>query len=171
MVEFFTCNEGVHSSSLCFGSMSKLGNPKVREGDKPHSSEMQSSPLATFYILPLAQLLYIRIVFSSYTCYTTLLNGVCMEYTSEQKMYRNQIFRWRRIKERALQYKGGCCVSCGYNQHPAALQFHHKVPTEKEVTWTKLRLRSWDKIIEELDKCEILCANCHSILHSKSKYD
>lgn len=94
-----------------------------------------------------------------------------MSYKNKQDMYKNQIFRWRKIKETAIQYKGGCCKQCGYNTHFAALQFHHIDPSTKDVSWNKLRLRSWDKIKIELDKCQILCANCHSIVHSTSKYD
>lgn len=94
-----------------------------------------------------------------------------MSYKNKQDLYKNQIFRWRKIKEKAVQYKGNCCVQCGYQKHYAALQFHHINPNEKDISWTKLRLRSWDKIQYELDKCILVCANCHSIIHSNSKYD
>lgn len=94
-----------------------------------------------------------------------------MPYTSKEKLYKSQIMRWRRIKLKAIAYKGGSCVSCGYNEHPAALQFHHKDPVQKDASWSKLRLRSWDKITYELDKCDLVCANCHFIIHSISKYE
>lgn len=74
--------------------------------------------------------------------------------------------RWRQKKLKAIKYKGGECTRCGYSEHPAALQFHHSNPDNKEYMWTKLRLKSWQKITKELDKCELLCANCHSIEHS-----
>ena len=63
---------------------------------------------------------------------------------------------------------GGECSRCGYNEHYAALQFHHVNPEEKDVGWNKLRLRSWEKIDAELEKCEILCANCHAVEHALS---
>lgn len=94
-----------------------------------------------------------------------------MTYTNKEDLYKNQIFRWRKIKIKAVEYKGGKCIVCGYSDNPAALQFHHTDPSNKETSWTKLRLRSWDKIMHELDKCILLCANCHSIEHSKSKYE
>jgi len=78
------------------------------------------------------------------------------------------IERWRKGKVKAIEYKGGKCIRCGYGEHPAALQFHHTDPSTKDTNWTKLRLRSWDKIKRELDKCVLLCANCHSIEHSGS---
>lgn len=94
-----------------------------------------------------------------------------MCYKNRNDLYKNQIFRWRKIKLKAIEYKGGSCVQCGYDKHPSALQFHHNDPKEKDVTWNRLKLRNWDKITFELDKCSLLCANCHSIVHSKSKYD
>lgn len=76
------------------------------------------------------------------------------------------IERWIQRKLDAIEYKGGKCVNCGYDKHYAALQFHHTDPLTKEVIWTKLRLRSWKKIKNELDKCVLLCSNCHAIEHS-----
>ena len=78
--------------------------------------------------------------------------------------------RWVDNKIKAIDYKGGTCIDCEKRYHPAAMQFHHLNPAEKDVNWTKLRLRSWDKITKELDKCVLLCANCHLIRHS-SNYD
>ena len=75
------------------------------------------------------------------------------------------------LKIIAVEYKGGKCVSCGYNDHPAALQFHHTNPSEKEFTIsTYLIKRTWDEIKLELDKCTMLCSNCHAIQH-QSRYD
>ena len=78
--------------------------------------------------------------------------------------------RWVDRKIKAIEHMGGKCIDCGYTGHRAAFQFHHLDPTTKDVDWNKLRLRSWDKIKLELDKCVLLCANCHSIRHSKD-YD
>ena len=94
-----------------------------------------------------------------------------MPYADKVDLYKSQIMRWRRIKVKAIEYKGGACCFCGYKGHPAALQFHHEDPLQKDVAWNKLRLRSWDKITYELDKCVLLCANCHAVVHSVSKYD
>lgn len=74
--------------------------------------------------------------------------------------------RWTKRKLKAISYLGGCCRDCGYSSHHAALQFHHIDPTTKEFMWNKMRLLSWAKTVAELDKCELLCANCHAIRHS-----
>lgn len=89
-----------------------------------------------------------------------------MPYSNKQDLYRNQIARWIRIKQKAVEYKGGSCIHCGFDKHYAAMHFHHRDPSTKEYDWNKLRLKSWDKIILELDKCDLLCSNCHAIHHS-----
>jgi hypothetical protein len=65
----------------------------------------------------------------------------------------------------AIKLLGGECSKCGYNKNYAALQFHHLDPSEKEFNWGKLRLRSWNSILKELSKCQLLCANCHVETH------
>ncbi len=56
------------------------------------------------------------------------------------------------------------CISCGYNQHFAALEFHHK-NDNKEFILSKAHNFGWEKILKEINKCDILCSNCHRILH------
>jgi hypothetical protein len=66
------------------------------------------------------------------------------------------------MMERAIEYKGGCCVVCGYNRCVRALEFHHVDPSKKSFGLSERGLcHSWDRIQEELDKCILLCANCH----------
>lgn len=77
--------------------------------------------------------------------------------------------RWVSRKIQSIEYKGNSCVDCGisYPTYPYVIfDFHHLNPEEKDVDWGKLRLRSWDKITHELDKCVLLCSNCHRIRHN-----
>ena len=74
--------------------------------------------------------------------------------------------RWVEKKKKAIEYKGSTCNHCSLSFPYPAMQFHHVDPSTKDVAWNKLRLRSWDKVTLELDKCVLLCANCHSIHHS-----
>jgi hypothetical protein len=88
-----------------------------------------------------------------------------MAYRNKADLYAYQIARWTRIKIRAVAHKGGKCVACGVAYPHAAMQFHHRDPAEKDVEWGKLRLRAWAKILTELEKCDLMCANCHAIHH------
>jgi len=87
--------------------------------------------------------------------------------TEEEKSAFNQycIERWRQRKLDAVAYKGGKCERCGYNKYPGVLEFHHLDPSKKEASWNKIRLWSWKKVLTELDKCSMLCANCHREVH------
>lgn len=76
--------------------------------------------------------------------------------------------RWVDKKIEAINYKGSKCNDCSvsYPDSPYVIfDFHHLDPSEKDVNWDRLRLRSWDKITQELDKCVLLCSNCHRIRH------
>ena len=55
------------------------------------------------------------------------------------------------------------CEQCGYNQHPQALTFDHIDPSTKEFSVANYGARSWEALLKEIDKCRVLCANCHNI--------
>ena len=77
--------------------------------------------------------------------------------------------RWVNRKIKAVKYKGSECVDCKLhlsNSHYSVFDFHHINSIQKDYDWNKLRLRSWQSITDELDKCILLCANCHRIRHS-----
>ena len=67
----------------------------------------------------------------------------------------------------AVEYKGGRCQVCGYDRCIEALEFHHLDPTQKDFGIShKGYTRSWEKVKEEVDKCILLCANCHREFHA-----
>ena len=71
-------------------------------------------------------------------------------------------------KDRAIEYKGGKCIICGYNKCRSALEFHHTNPKEKDFSIShKGETRGWDNIRKELDKCILVCSNCHREIHSE----
>lgn len=76
--------------------------------------------------------------------------------------------RWIKRKQDAIEYKGGSCSSCGYDKYYGALEFHHLDPQSKEFDWGKMRLRAWTTVTKELDKCILLCANCHREAHANN---
>lgn len=75
------------------------------------------------------------------------------------------VARQRDLKRKAIEYKGGKCEKCGYCKCSAALEFHHKNPEEKEFAIGKTRSQSRKRIQPELDKCMLLCSNCHKEIH------
>ncbi len=61
----------------------------------------------------------------------------------------------------AIKYKGGKCFICGYNKCTDAFDFHH-IGIGKEFGISKDGLtRSWTRVKREIEKCVLLCANCH----------
>lgn len=62
----------------------------------------------------------------------------------------------------ALKMEKGC-IKCGYREHPAALDFDHRNPKEKLFIISSYGRRPWDLVLEELKKCDVVCANCHRI--------
>lgn len=72
-----------------------------------------------------------------------------------------------RTKNAAIKYLGGHCNRCGFDKHPAALEFHHKNGKKDKVfTIADVANRKWEVVKKELDKCELICSNCHRIEHS-----
>ena len=72
----------------------------------------------------------------------------------------------RKRKQFAVDYLGGKCIHCGYNKYIEALDFHHINPDEKEYTICMMST-DIEKFKNELDKCILLCANCHREEHAK----
>lgn len=72
-----------------------------------------------------------------------------------------------KIKILAVEYKGGKCEKCGYNKCIGALEFHHLNPEEKDFSiGSKGYTRSWEQVKIELDKCILVCSNCHKEIHN-----
>ncbi len=69
--------------------------------------------------------------------------------------------RRRKIKLMAIDYKGGKCVVCGYKKYPGALDLHHVNGKKGFGIGEKGYTRSWEAIKKELDKCILVCSNCH----------
>lgn len=93
-------------------------------------------------------------------------------WASENKDYiiskQRENKRQRKIK--AIDYLGGVCKRCGGSYHPAVFEFHHRNPLEKDRDPSKMMQLSWERITTELDKCELLCANCHRLEHHERTY-
>lgn len=72
-----------------------------------------------------------------------------------------------RVKQLAVEYKGSRCIICGYDNYIGALEFHHLDPKQKEFgISTKGYTRGMETIKRELDKCILVCSNCHKEIHA-----
>ena len=87
----------------------------------------------------------------------------CKSCTSDQTLE-----RMRALKLQMVEYKGGSCVKCGYNRYLGALEFHHLNPDEKDFNPSQLkRYKFDDNVKSELDKCILVCSNCHRETHDE----
>lgn len=79
------------------------------------------------------------------------------------------VINWRKKKKIELvKYKGGCCERCGYNKSFEVLQFHHINPNEKDFSISG-KSYSINRLKKEVDKCILVCANCHIEIHEELK--
>lgn len=76
---------------------------------------------------------------------------------------------WRiRVKQKLLEYKGSRCEICGYSKDvPGAYDFHHLDPNTKEFGISSSKVLNFEKLKKEVDKCQLLCRNCHAEVHHK----
>lgn len=83
--------------------------------------------------------------------------------------------RRKYIQERHLEFQKWLaqiqalsgCLRCG-ERDPRCLQFHHRDSQTKKYNVTAMSGRSQDVVLKEMDKCDVLCANCHYKLHAAS---
>jgi hypothetical protein len=83
----------------------------------------------------------------------------------------NTKIRRFRAKAAAIKLLGGKCTKCGFHGNQAAMQFHHTDPSKKDFIIGNVGNKSWDSIKAEMQKCVLLCANCHMIEHSTKGAD
>ena len=78
--------------------------------------------------------------------------------------------RRKKIRLMAIEHLGGKCSKCGYNKYPEVLEFHHRDPSQKDFNVSKKGLtRSWERVRREIEKCDLVCANCHRERHVEQK--
>lgn len=86
------------------------------------------------------------------------------EYNEYLRVYMNN--RWDRRRSEAESRLGGRCVFCGTSN---GLQFDHIDPTTKLFTIAKGSSFSEERFWREVDKCQLLCRNCHDVKHSAER--
>ncbi len=92
--------------------------------------------------------------------------NLCKEcYSNKQKVRRNI------HKYKAIIYLGGSCDHCDVEatkENIAIFDFHHLDKHKKDFEVSAKN--TFDSVKEELDKCQLLCSNCHRIVHFKEGY-
>jgi hypothetical protein len=73
------------------------------------------------------------------------------------------------LKQEIVVFFGGRCARCGYNRYLGSLELHHTNPDVKEFDFAHSRSTTFEKIKPELEKCILLCANCHREEHARLK--
>src|SRR6266581_3045569 len=81
-----------------------------------------------------------------------------------ESSYRCQRRRRVERKQRLVEIRGGHCEDCGYDLSVAALEFHHRDSKTKEFGLGNFN-GSWERLVAEAAKCDLLCANCHRRRH------
>jgi integrase len=77
--------------------------------------------------------------------------------------------RYYEKKVKLVRIKGGHCKDCGlhYDEKNAAVFcFHHRRLSAKQFSVGHLLSKSWERVLKEAKKCDLLCSNCHALRHS-----
>lgn len=100
------------------------------------------------------------------------------ELAQYQREYRknNREMVSRKVSEKrqkrsewAINFLGGKCANCNGVFDPVCYDYHHKNPDEKEFTIGENSLIGWERFKKEIEKCILLCANCHRLEHKVAK--
>ncbi len=98
--------------------------------------------------------------FCSRLCKNNFTNNKFQNYKAQQT-------RGHRRRKKLISIKGGICEICGYSNSIHALTFHHKDPSSKliKVTTRECANNKFETLLNEIEKCQLLCFNCHMELH------
>lgn len=84
-------------------------------------------------------------------------------YRESQRNWKRRAVVWFQEFKKTLK-----CAQCGFD-HPGALQFHHLRDKTLNISKMVNRNRRPEEVLAEMEKCVVLCANCHAILHHEEK--
>jgi hypothetical protein len=103
----------------------------------------------------------LRRLFCSIKCKQADINHRLQSYSMQQQ-------RGRERKLHLIRLLGGACQRCGYRRNHAAIAFHHRSPESKsfQLDLRHLSNRTWQRVLDEVAKCDLLCSNCHLEVHN-----
>ena len=104
---------------------------------------------------------------SSYTLHECEVDSFPSIFYYFQIEQANEYAYKRRLERKlwAVNYLGNKCSKCGITYPHYVYDFHHKNPKEKEFAISLILYYSEESLKKELDKCALLCANCHREEH------
>jgi len=82
-------------------------------------------------------------------------------------MYNCKVSAIKRAEFNVIKEAQGCMI-CGYDEDGSKLHFHHRDPSTKLFTISMQLTRSPQRVQEEIDKCDLLCAACHNIVEPRT---
>jgi len=90
-------------------------------------------------------------------------------YNNKEKM-KSQSRTWKKIQRQKInEYKDNCsCNKCGESRN-WLLDFHHINPNKKSFQISQGETKGWKKVKKEIEKCVVLCSNCHRDFHYQEK--
>lgn len=88
-------------------------------------------------------------------------------YYKNTDYYKERYEKGKDIRSTLLTQFNNVCSLCGYNKNSAALVFHHIDPKDKKfsISVKSCVYKSTTELQEEVNKCILVCANCHAELH------
>jgi len=90
-----------------------------------------------------------------------------LDSNNQYQSYKKQRERAKARKLYLIEMLGGKCIKCGYDRNISVLCFHHKNPKLKSMSLTSREISNnrFELLEKEANKCELMCANCHTELH------
>ena len=96
-------------------------------------------------------------------------------WSLKKKLPSGRIGKAKKLKE----YKSKCkCAVCGYSKETrgkkfstAVLNFHHHNSDKLENVGNMIKRYGWNTILKEIEKCIVICFNCHMELHNNRVHD
>jgi len=83
-------------------------------------------------------------------------------YNEDMAKYMRERYAKNAEIVRQIKLDSGC-IDCGYSDHHAGLEFDHIEGRKGGETVAKLMGKSIKRILEEIDKCDVVCGTCHNI--------
>jgi DNA-binding transcriptional MerR regulator len=156
---------------------------KQNKSSRQIAEELQVSQTTIRYWLKKYNLktkIYTQIIDNKKVCTKCNINKEISEYYFKNKKHKNMhsecklcfnsriTEQFRDLKTQCIEYKGSKCQICDYNKYQGALEFHHLDPNEKDFAISAATSRLLNETMKkELDKCILVCSNCHKEIHAK----